>query len=133
MAGSASTSALARSIEARVADERRHTVPHLRRIRRAVSSELRAVPGDDVLGMAEALVDSGACPRWFVYELVHHHERAMATLSAGWLRRLGEGLSSWDQVDPFACYLLGPAWREGRVTNDFIALWARSDDVWKRR
>ena len=133
MAGSASSSALARSIESRVAEERRHTVPHLRRIRRAVSGELRAVRGDDVLGTAEALIDSGACPRWLVYELVHHHAGAMETLSASWLRRLGEGLSGWDQVDPFACYLLGPAWREGRVADDFVALWARSDDVWKRR
>ena len=27
----------------------------------------------------------------------------------------GQGMSTWEEVDTFSCYLAGPAWREGRV------------------
>jgi hypothetical protein len=109
------------------------STPSLRRVRRELSRELRDLPGRDVLRFAEALLDSKACPRWWAYEVVHHHSGAMAAVSAPWLTRLGKGLSSWDEVDPFACYLLGPAWREGQASDDYVRRWAKSRDRWKRR
>jgi 3-methyladenine DNA glycosylase AlkD len=57
----------------------------------------------------------------------------MSRLSAARLNRLGRGLSGWGEVDPFACYLLGPAWREGRVSDREVTVWATSKDRWKRR
>jgi 3-methyladenine DNA glycosylase AlkD len=42
-------------------------------------------------------------------------------------------MDSWDQVDCFAPYLAGPAWRNGQITDHVIAEWARSPDRWWRR
>lgn len=72
-------------------------------------------------------------PRWLVYELVHHHEAAMATLDGAALERLGEGMAAWGEVDPFATYLSGVAWREGLVPDSVIHAWARREDRWWRR
>jgi 3-methyladenine DNA glycosylase AlkD len=42
-------------------------------------------------------------------------------------------MNSWDQVDCFAPYLAGPAWRNGQIGDEVIAEWARAPDRWWRR
>lgn len=126
--------ALADEIQSRLTKERDRSTASLRKLRREVSREIRALPGAEVLGIVENLIQPDAsCPRWFAYEIAHHHKDAMSRLTAAWLNRLGKGLSSWDEVDPFAVYLLGPAWREGRLSDAQIHTWARSKDRWRRR
>jgi 3-methyladenine DNA glycosylase AlkD len=127
------TEARADAIHARLRAASTRTTPGLRQHRRAISRELRAASGSDVLRTAELLIERGGCPRWFAYELVHHHTAAMQALSSAWLDRLGRHLGDWDEVDPFACYLLGPAFREGRISAARIARWARGKDRWRRR
>jgi 3-methyladenine DNA glycosylase AlkD len=46
---------------------------------------------------------------------------------------LGQGIDNWAAVDTFACYLSGPSWREGQVSDALIQCWARSQDRWWRR
>jgi 3-methyladenine DNA glycosylase AlkD len=121
-----------RQILARLDRTRSRSTPGLRELRRALSREVRESSGREVLDLIGQLIDEGA-PRWFAYEMAHHHRAAMAALTARRLDRLGRGLSSWDQVDPFGCYLLGPAWREGAVTDAVLTAWAKSRDRWRRR
>jgi len=85
-----------------------------------------------VLRVAEQLIESGSA-RWFAYELAHHHAGAMRRLSPAALERLAEGLADWGSVDPFALYLLGPAYRTGRISDAQLARWAQSRDRWRRR
>ena len=89
-----STAFLAREAVSRLAQQPDRSVAVLRAIRRSVSRESRALPGRDVLRLAERLLDYRA-PRWFVYELVHHHATAMSALSGRRLARLGQDLASW--------------------------------------
>jgi len=121
-------------MRADIAGARARTVPVLRELRREASRRLRAVPGDAVLRIALALLEEPrVCPRWFAYELVHHHKAALGGLSAARLNKLAKGLADWHEVDPFGLYLLGPTWREGLVSDAFIAGWTRSKDRWRRR
>lgn len=57
----------------------------------------------------------------------------MSVLSRTTLERLGRGMATWGDVDPFATYLSGPAWREGQLASDDIFDWAASGDRWWRR
>lgn len=110
------------------------SVPGLREVRRAVSGQLKELSAEEVLGVAQKLLEQDrVVPPWFAYELVHHHPAALAALDASRLRRLGEGMSSWGDVDPFACYLSGVAWREGRVSDAEVHGWAASSDRFWRR
>ncbi len=125
--------ALAARIASRIAPQRAGATPGLRAARREVSRELRACSGADVLKIVLRLLHDEGCPRWLAYEIAHFHEDAMAQLSGPWIERLGAGLSDWGEVDPFALYLLGPAWREGNVASSKLRGWARSPDRWRRR
>jgi len=42
-------------------------------------------------------------------------------------------MGSWGEVDCFASYVAGPAWRERNIPTRLIHSWARSADHWWRR
>jgi 3-methyladenine DNA glycosylase AlkD len=71
--------------------------------------------------------------RLVAYELVCYHKDALRSLGEKELELLGQGISRWEDVDTFACYLAGPAWREFQVPDELIHGWARSEDRWWRR
>src|SRR6266702_3274238 len=71
--------------------------------------------------------------RFVAYELVSYHKAALRSLGEKELELFGQGIDSWEDVDTFACYLAGPAWREHQVSNELIHRWARSEDRWWRR
>lgn len=109
-------------------------VAPLRAVRRAFSRQLRKAPGREVVSAALSLRNRGGLSRHFVAcELVRHHPEALASLAGRDLESFGAGLDSWAAVDTFACYLSGPVWREGQVSDSWIHAWARSSDRWRRR
>jgi 3-methyladenine DNA glycosylase AlkD len=71
--------------------------------------------------------------RFVAYELVSNHKAALRSLGEKELEILGQGICRWEDVDTFACYLAGPAWREFQVPDELIHRWARSEDRWWRR
>lgn len=106
----------------------------IRSVRREFSQRLAKVPPELVIRLALRLTRrSELILRVVAYELVQHHKPAAASLNAGCLEELGQGLDSWVAVDTFACYLAGPAWRERQVSDASIRRWARSRDRWWRR
>jgi 3-methyladenine DNA glycosylase AlkD len=71
--------------------------------------------------------------RFVAYELITHHRDALQSLTAKDLERLGRGIASWYEVDTFASYVSGPAWREKQVPDSLIYRWAKSSNRWWRR
>ena len=67
------------------------------------------------------------------YELIMNHPTAPLLVGSKELFRLGTNLDSWDAVDMFAIYLVGPAWRDGRINDELIQFWARLANRWWRR
>jgi hypothetical protein len=133
MAGGDSIEMLAAEIGTQVRTTADHTVPTLRKTRRAVSCRLKALEPADVIDLTVLLQTSRHVPRWFSYELLHHHRGAMARPTETHLEQLGDGLAGWGEVDAFACYLAGPAWRERQIRDDVIQRWAVSAIRWWRR
>jgi 3-methyladenine DNA glycosylase AlkD len=109
------------------------TVPEWRQLRRAWSRELRLRPAREIVRLACDLANDNSWERLTGYELIAHHPGAIEALTAVTIRRLGRGLSDWGSVDTFACYVAGPAWREGRLPTRQIHTWLRSRDRWQRR
>jgi 3-methyladenine DNA glycosylase AlkD len=109
------------------------TVPEWRTLRRQWSRALRFHPAHEVIRLASELVDNGPWGRLTAYELVAHHPGGIAALTTASIRRLSRGLADWGSVDTFACYLAGPAWREGRLPTRQVHTWLRSKDRWQRR
>jgi 3-methyladenine DNA glycosylase AlkD len=121
-------------LDARVSRLGARTTADLRGVRRAVTRALRGADPSVVLALADRLVSrDGPHDRFFAYELITSHPRTMARLRAADLKRLGRGIDSWGDVDTFACYVAGPAWRARQIPDAEIARWVRSSDRWWRR
>jgi|SRR6185295_3249029 len=105
----------------------------VRAVRREFSKRLAKFPAPFVIEIVLRLLREPAIHRFVAYELVQHHRAAASSLSQKQLELFGRGMSEWSEVDCFACYLSGPAWREGQVSDKVIHRWARSNDRWWRR
>jgi 3-methyladenine DNA glycosylase AlkD len=109
---------------------------NVRAVRREFSKRLAKTSPQLVIAIALRLLNldrPGFEYRFVAYELVCHHRAALSSLGEKDLTLLGQGLDSWEDVDTFACYLAGPAWREYQVPGELIHRWARSEDRWWRR
>ena len=125
--------ALVKEIEARAEAMRVRNAPALRALRREYSKRIEAMPAKNVVKIAAALIARRRIPRFIGDELIASRPDALATLSRTQLERLGSAMSSWDQVDCFACYLSGPAWREGHIEDQAIWDWTQAEDrCWRR-
>ena len=109
------------------------TVPEWRGLRRAWSRQLRGRTAEQVLRIALELVDDGPWARLTAYELLACHPGGVGVLTTASIRRLGRRLADWGSVETFACYLEGPAWREGQLPTRQLLIWLRSKDRWRRR
>jgi len=67
------------------------------------------------------------------YEIILHHRQAQEVLRPKDVSTLGRGIHSWGEVDGFACFVAGPAWREHRISDRQVRTWAESPDLWWRR
>jgi 3-methyladenine DNA glycosylase AlkD len=124
---------LAKEVQTQVLAAEDRTVPTLRNVRRKVTRRVKALEPTAVVDLALLLLSNREVPKWFAYEVVHHHRQALASLTEAHLRHLGTDLDGWGEVDAFACYLTGPAWREGRLNDTVLHRWAVSSDRWWRR
>jgi 3-methyladenine DNA glycosylase AlkD len=125
---------LAAEIMTRLLKLTRHDIQSIRNLRREFSKRLINSAPDLIRAVAVNLIRrSEFIPRFFAYELVQNHRETMRSLQARSLQELGRGIDSWAAVDTFACYLAGPSWREGQVSDSLIQRWARSRDRWWRR
>src|SRR5262245_28416383 len=124
---------LATEISARIHALPRSKTEPVRTVRREFSKCIAKSPPRLVIDVALSLLNKPGVPRFVAYELIKHHRVAAATLRAKDLEVLGLGLDEWGEVDCFACYLSGPAWRERQIPDKLIHRWARSQDRWWRR
>jgi len=110
------------------------SVPDLRAVVRDLSKRLRHAPAEEVLRLADAVIDAGTFEgRQVAYELIYRHRAAMAALTAGRVEALGRGIDNWASVDAFAGTISGPLWARGRLDDATLLRWARSPDRWWRR
>jgi len=110
------------------------STPVIRAIRREFSRRVADAPPESVVQLALHLLNQNSdVLRFFSYELLSHHRPAFERLTTDDLLKFGTGLNSWSSVDCFAMYLSGPLWAQGRVSEQTIATWTRSQDHWWRR
>ncbi len=122
-------------------DDRLRALPNwktenVRAVRREFSKRLAKTSSQVVISLSLHLLEldrAGFEYRFVAYELVCHHKSAVRSLGEKELELFGQGIDSWGDVDTFACYLAGPAWREHQVPDGLIHRWARSEDRWWRR
>jgi len=112
----------------------RHDAASLRQIRRRYSEALKGKSPELVLRFARSLLSGGGwAERVIACEVLACHPGAISLLNDRLVEKMAKGLSDWGSVDVFGVTVAGVAWREGSVTDARVALWARSQDRWRRR
>lgn len=109
-------------------------VPDQRKVRKELSKRLKGRSMEDVIRITKMLVNTEIfeCQQ-VAYELLEKNKKARDSLTFQDLMDLKKGLDNWVSVDTYSGYLGGVAWREGKIPDDLIGKWARSDDRWERR
>jgi 3-methyladenine DNA glycosylase AlkD len=128
-----SITTLVNEIEEQVGAASVRTAVALRVLRREYSKRLKTASPAEIVAIGSKLIERRRVHRFIGDELIACRPDALQILGLKELERLGSGMSSWDQVDCFACYLAGPAWREGQISDETIIRWATSKDRWWRR
>jgi 3-methyladenine DNA glycosylase AlkD len=127
---------LVSEIDARLSDLPNLKIENVRGVRKEFTKRLANTSPRIVIALALRLLEldrPGFEYRFVAYELVYYHKAAMRSLGERELELLGQGISSWEDVDTFSCYLAGPAWRQYQVPDELIHRWAHSEDRWWRR
>jgi 3-methyladenine DNA glycosylase AlkD len=110
---------------------RANTVPSVRRAARAWVRACQACAPREIALAALELARRGKL--WWSCEILDASPAARSTLRAREVESLARDLDSWGAVDAFACFVAGPAWRAGILSDASIARWSRSSDRWLRR
>ena len=97
-----------------------------------ISKEIAELDRGSVIALANSLIEARIA-RFVAYELVLNHKPSMQSITQSEVEKLGEGIAHWGDIDSFACYISGPAWRAGRIQDSVVRAWARSNDwCWRR-
>jgi 3-methyladenine DNA glycosylase AlkD len=102
-------------------------------VRREWSKRLKDSPGASVVALAKQLVPKGLWERILAYQILAYHQAALEALSPRAVGALGRGMRSWGEVDCFASYVAGPAWRQRSISDRVVQSWAHSPNHWWRR
>lgn len=122
------------AIESRLDALELHRNPIVREVRREFTKRLANAEPAFVRNLALRLLRRPEFHyRLMAYELICRHGETMRSLGERDLEMLGKGIDSWEDVDTFACYVAGPVWHRGQVSDGLIRRWTASDDRWWRR
>jgi 3-methyladenine DNA glycosylase AlkD len=106
----------------------------IRRVRKEFSKRVAGAPAEVVVELALRLAEKRETVYRFVAtELIHFHREAFRRLNSRLVRQLSLGMNSWADVDIFACFISGPAWREGLISDRLVKSWTHSSNRWLRR
>jgi 3-methyladenine DNA glycosylase AlkD len=129
-----SIDSMIRDTVSRIEAQKDRSAPALHALRRDLSKWLADRDGRDIVQIALALTNHDEhVIRFIAGALVFHRRDALERLTLKTVEQLGRGIDSWGDVDVFAGYVAGPAWRIGRLKDDHIHRWAGSKDRWWRR
>ncbi len=109
-------------------------VPEIRPIIKNMNKRFKKSSPEEVVEFAKQLNETNILEaQQIAFEVIEKHKPAQKSLTLDDLLIFCKGMDNWISVDCFACYLAGPAWREGQIPDEVIAKWAASEDKWLRR
>lgn len=110
------------------------SAPKMRTVLKPLLREMKGEPPSRVLEMAWLLREQGTHEgRQVAFELIEKRPDARRLLKTRDVLGLGEGNDNWASVDAFCCFVSGPVWRDGQISDKRVLSWTRSSDRWWRR
>ena len=86
------------------------------------------------IDLATELVDKDVLECQIVaYEFLWENKKVLDALTANQILALGINLDNWASVDIYCTCITGYSWRKGKLQDQDIENWARSENRWLRR
>lgn len=110
------------------------SAPKMRTVLKALLRKMKEEPPNRVVEMAWLLREQGTHEgRQIAFELIERRPDARRLLKTNDVVGLGQGNDNWASVDAFCCFVSGPVWRDGQISDKRVLSWTRSGDRWWRR
>jgi 3-methyladenine DNA glycosylase AlkD len=109
-------------------------VPDQRKVIENWRKKLSHFSENEWMELAVALTDSGILEcQQVAFEFLWKNKKALQALTPTQIFALGKTLDNWVSVDMFCLCITGYSWRTGKIQDDVIETWAKSENRWIRR
>lgn len=110
------------------------TMPEVNAITREAATAWRQLPVDDRWSGLRALLASGVLEAHLVaWDVLAKDRKALTALTPSAARELMSGLDNWVTVDTLGPRVLGVAWRQGALSDDFVRGLQHAENPFERR
>ena len=125
------TSEAVLNLEKRFIDEGEYM--HPRKIQADLLEDITALTNEEAMELASRLFMHTEWRNiWASVIVFNNHPTARTSITAEYLEPLGNRMDSWGLVDAFSA-IVGPAWREGYISDEIVMGWTQSESRWWRR
>jgi len=109
-------------------------VPDLKKVLKKFKPEIKQLSEVDKIKLIKELNDTNIfeCQQ-FGFEIINYDKDLLSNLTEKDAFEMQKNLDNWLSVDYFAGVLIGPLWRERKISDKKIIQFARSKDFWERR
>jgi 3-methyladenine DNA glycosylase AlkD len=109
-------------------------VPDQRKVIDNWRKKLSNLTEKEWIELAIALADSEILEcQQVAFEFLWKNKKALQVLTPAQIFALGKTLDNWVSVDMFCLCITGYNWRTGKIQDDVIETWAKSENRWIRR
>ena len=109
-------------------------VPDLKNILKEYKLELKQISEKEKIKLIKELVNTNIfeCQQ-FGFEILNNDQQLLNFITKNDVLAMKKNMDNWLSVDYFAGVLLGPLWRENKISYETIKKLAKSKDFWERR
>jgi len=109
-------------------------VPDMKVILKDVLKELKKEPPEKVIEFIYQLIETNIFENvQMAYEILDRHKKAFAVLTKEDILKIRVGQDNWVLVDYYAGLIAGPMWRDGKLKDEVLYQWLKSENFWERR
>jgi 3-methyladenine DNA glycosylase AlkD len=110
------------------------TVPNEKKVLKEIKELTKKYTGEKKLELVKELINTGIFEcQHLALEFTGKDKKILEILTEKDIDDMTVNMDNWISVDSFAAYIVGYAWRVGKITIDKIKSYLRSDDLWIRR
>jgi len=110
------------------------TVPNLKGVLKEVKIQVKGWEPESKINLCRRLIETDIfeCQQ-LAFELLGRDKKALATMTSDDIEAFGKNLDNWISVDYYAVFIVGYAWRTGKIGIEWVKEFLKSDNIWIKR
>ena len=106
----------------------------MRFVLKRINTEIKNQSVTGILSLAKQLIETDILEcQMMSYELIGKNKRVMEQMTEEDMFNLIGKMDNWGSVDSFSVLISGVLWNMGKIKDETVLNWLKSDDYWIRR